>query len=218
MPIATGYGDTRICQDGKRRAFADADVFDQLYAGTSQGSVQSVEVDVAEDDQVDLVAAVADALGTRVVSDGATTNADPTVTSNDANFTASDEGASISGTGIPAGAKIGTVTDEHTIELVDAAGDPVNASATGTDRTLTIVRSEDHQPSIGDLYPKGAKVTVQVETGSGSVRIGGAQVSETLGVLLADGDAPLTFDVGPAQGLYAFGVAASELEVTLSGR
>lgn len=70
----------------------------------------------------------------RTVTDGITLLTDATFESNQANFTAADVNASISGTGIPAGTKILSVTDENTVEMT------ANATAAGTGLTVTIVR------------------------------------------------------------------------------
>jgi hypothetical protein len=68
------------------------------------------------------------------VNDGATTNASTTVTSATANFTSADIGRTISGTGIPGGATITSVTNATTV-VISAA-----ATATGSSVTLTIGR------------------------------------------------------------------------------
>ncbi len=70
--------------------------------------------------------------GSRVVTDGVTTNTDATVTSATAAFTAGDVGLTITGTGIPALATILSVTNSTTIEI------SANATATATGVTLTI--------------------------------------------------------------------------------
>lgn len=71
---------------------------------------------------------------TRVVTDGATTSGQPTVTSATAAFDARDVGAAISGAGIPAGSIIISVTNATTVVI------SANATATATGVTLTIVR------------------------------------------------------------------------------
>lgn len=70
--------------------------------------------------------------GSRVVTDGVTTNADATVTSATAVFTQADRLLPISGTGIPSGAYIASVTSATSIELSAAA------TATGTGISVTI--------------------------------------------------------------------------------
>lgn len=76
----------------------------------------------------------------RTVTDGVTTNSDPTVTSATAAFTISDKGRPISGTGIPAGSYIGVVNSATSIELSSsfATNTPVNASASGSGVSITI--------------------------------------------------------------------------------
>ena len=75
----------------------------------------------------------------RVVTDGATTNGSPTVTSATGAFTSADVGRYISGAGIPDDSWIGTVTNGTTIQLKWAANNAaVNATATAPGVTLTI--------------------------------------------------------------------------------
>jgi len=70
--------------------------------------------------------------GTRTVTDGATTDTDATITSNTAAWTQADVGRPISGSGIPTGATIASVTSATSAEL------SANASATATGVTFTI--------------------------------------------------------------------------------
>lgn len=77
---------------------------------------------------------------TRSVTDAVTVDGDATVTSADANFVATDLGASVSGDGIPAGATIAAVTDEHTIELSSPAtssNNPADLTISGVGGDLT---------------------------------------------------------------------------------
>jgi len=69
-----------------------------------------------------------------VVTDGATTNTDTTVTSATAAFTSDDVGVGVSGSGIPAGTRIASVTSATEVELDQAA------TATATGVTLTFER------------------------------------------------------------------------------
>jgi hypothetical protein len=71
-------------------------------------------------------------LASRTVADGATTNASQTVTSATANFTQNDVGRPISGTNIPAGATIASVTNATTATI------SVNATGTGSALSITI--------------------------------------------------------------------------------
>lgn len=68
----------------------------------------------------------------RTVTDGVTTNADATITSATAAWTQADVGRPITGTGIPAGTTIRSVTSSTDAEL------SANASASGTGVTFTI--------------------------------------------------------------------------------
>lgn len=70
--------------------------------------------------------------GSRVVTDGVTTNTDATVTSASAAFTDADIGKVISGTGITAGTTIAAINSATSIELSAAA------TADGTGLSLTI--------------------------------------------------------------------------------
>lgn len=69
---------------------------------------------------------------TRKAFDAVTTNGDATITSASAAFAATDAGRPISGTGIPTGATIASVTSATEVELSAAA------TATGTGITITI--------------------------------------------------------------------------------
>jgi hypothetical protein len=73
--------------------------------------------------------------GSRVVTDGVTTNASTTITSATAAFSAKDIGKTVSGTGIPAGATIVSLTagSESTSAVLSAA-----ATAAGTGLSITI--------------------------------------------------------------------------------
>jgi hypothetical protein len=71
-------------------------------------------------------------IGSRTVTDGATTASSTTVTSATANFTSDDVGGAISGGSIPAGATITAVTDAATVTISAAA------TATATGVTVTI--------------------------------------------------------------------------------
>lgn len=71
----------------------------------------------------------------RTVTDGVTTNTSTTVTSATAAFTSLDVGAAISGTGIPGGATIASVTNATTV-VISAA-----ATATGSSISITITRT-----------------------------------------------------------------------------
>jgi hypothetical protein len=70
--------------------------------------------------------------GSRVVTDGVTTDTESVITSASAAFTQADVGASVSGTGIPAGARILSVTNATTAVL------SANATATDTGVSITI--------------------------------------------------------------------------------
>lgn len=76
----------------------------------------------------------------RTVADGATTNANPTVTSATAAFNADDVGKPISGTGIPAATYIGIVNSATSVGLSssNSTNTPVNATATGSSITFTL--------------------------------------------------------------------------------
>jgi len=71
----------------------------------------------------------------RTVADGATTNASTTVTSATAAFTSLDVGATISGTNIPGGATITSVTNATTVVTSG------NSTGTGSSISLTITRT-----------------------------------------------------------------------------
>jgi hypothetical protein len=84
--------------------------------------------------------------GSRTVTDGATTTGSPNVTSATAAFTSNDVGAGISGAGIPANAKIVTVTSATAVVI------SVNATATASNVSVTINNSFDPaNPSVAKL-------------------------------------------------------------------
>jgi hypothetical protein len=91
---------------------------------------------------------------TRTVTDGVL-NSTTTVTSATANFTNADVGAAVIGTGIPAGARVSTVTNSTTIVLT------VAASTTASAVTIQIAHDTIRTPSAKD-----------VNTGSVSARCG----------------------------------------------
>jgi hypothetical protein len=80
-------------------------------------------------------------LTSRTVADAVTTSGSATVTSATAAFTSTDVGRSISGTGIPAGATIASVTNGTTAIL------SANATATGSSVSITVTGV----PSTGTL-------------------------------------------------------------------
>lgn len=110
--------------------------------------------------------------GTRVVTDAATTNTDATVTSSSAAFTAADVGKSVSGTGIPTGAYIASVTNSTTIEL------SANATATGTNVSLTFGLALGSASLPSDIKP--------LKFNHGSVTIAGSAVNVKGGSLAGD--------------------------------
>lgn len=81
---------------------------------------------------VEVVVVYTHGLGSRQVTDGATTSTDKTVTSATGAFDTNDIGAAITGTGIPTGATIVSINSTTSVEISD------NATATATGLTLTI--------------------------------------------------------------------------------
>lgn len=71
-----------------------------------------------------------------VFTDGATTNADPTLTSATAAFKPSDVGKAVSGAGIPGATTIATFTSATSVEM------SANATATATGVTVTLTRTK----------------------------------------------------------------------------
>ncbi|MCW2901908.1 MAG: VWBp37 [Streptosporangiaceae bacterium] len=71
--------------------------------------------------------------GTRTVADGATTSGSTALTSATAAFTQGDVGGAVSGTGIPAGTTIASVTNATTAVM------SANATATATGVSVTIL-------------------------------------------------------------------------------
>ena len=93
----------------------------------------------------------------RSVADAVTTDTDETLTSASAAFTAADEGRLISGTGIPAGTTIASVTSATEVEM--------SAAATISDTGVTIVIEDPGQPTASEGMPI-APGTTTVFTGS----------------------------------------------------
>lgn len=84
-----------------------------------------------------------------VITDGATTSGDATVTSATAKFNAMDVGRTITGAGIPASTKILSINSPTSIELT------ANATATATGVSLTIVGRlpGNNRPPLVSLQP-----------------------------------------------------------------
>lgn len=95
----------------------------------------------------------------RIAADGVTTSASATVTSATMAFTQADVGAKVSGTGVPAGATIASVTNATTATL------SANATATGTGVTLVL-----GQPLATATYPAAIRPLSFLD---GAVTIGG---------------------------------------------
>jgi hypothetical protein len=112
----------------------------------------------------------------RFVTDGATTNASPTVTSATAVFTAYDIGKKISGTGIPALTTIIAVGGATSITL------SANATATATGLTLTI-----GSPEATASYPSGM---VPLSFVHGALTVGGVATDITSFSLSCDMNLP----------------------------
>ncbi len=86
--------------------------------------------------------------GSRTVTDGVTTNASTTVTSATAAFAAKDVGKSLSGTGIPAGATVASVTNATTIVMSAAA----TAAGTGVSITIGLPLSTASYPADQEMF------------------------------------------------------------------
>ena len=93
------------------------------------------------------VAAMNGHLGSRVVTDGATTDTDATVTSTTGSFGVDDIGKPISGTGIPAGATIVSITSATSVEISAVA------TATATGLTITIGTALATASYLSTQYP-----------------------------------------------------------------
>lgn len=117
-------------------------------------------------------------LGSRSVSDGATTDASATVTSTSAAFSTADVGKPISGTGIPAGAQI--------VSVESATSCTISAAATATGSSLAVVIGT---PLATASYPSSLKPIKSLYT---TVTIGGV-ATEVQNVTIA-GDNGLAID------------------------
>lgn len=110
--------------------------------------------------------------GSRTVTDGATGSGDATVTSSTGAFTQADVGKSVTGTGIPTGAYIASVTNSTTIEL------SANATATATNVSLTFGLA-----LASATLPSGIKPFTFVQ---GSLLIGGSSVNVKAATVTGD--------------------------------
>lgn len=116
-------------------------------------------------------------------TDAATvTSGSSTVT--DASVLSTDKGSAVSGTGIPAGTFVGTVTAGASFTLVDANNRLVNATANGT--SVTIVTPG----SVGHAFPIGSKITF---AGTGGALDGNTYTVTGLGSTAATDLITLTF-------------------------
>jgi|GEM_PF-4987015 len=118
------------------------------------------------------MAIIVASLASRSVTDGATTNNSPTVTSASAAFTAADVGQGLSGAGIPAGAFIIAVNSGSSVNINQ------NATATASSLSLTIGGPQ--------TTPAAAVVNVVVVLTPDN-RIKGASGAVALGVVGAVG-------------------------------
>lgn len=118
----------------------------------SQGAIPTLGIDIA---------GMGIEIGSRVVTDGVTADGDATVTSATAAFTAADVGKRVSGTGIPSGAYIVSVTDVDEVEISAAAtadGDPVSITIG------TALGSATLPSGLRPLHTKDLTVTVAGST------------------------------------------------------
>lgn len=111
-------------------------------------------------------------IGSRSVADGVTTNADATVTSATAVFSQADQGKSISGTGIPVGAYVLSVTNATTIEM------SANATADGTGVAIVIGLALATATLPADIKP--------LKFNHGYITVGGAEVKVKSGNISGD--------------------------------
>lgn len=111
-------------------------------------------------------------LGSRVVTDGATTNTSTTVTSSTGAFTAADVGKSISEPNIPTGAYIVSVTNSTTV-VISAA-----ATATGSSLSVTIGLALAAASLPANIKP--------LKFNHGTVTIGGSAVNVKAATISGD--------------------------------
>ncbi|MGZ4701794.1 MAG: substrate-binding domain-containing protein [Ilumatobacteraceae bacterium] len=82
----------------------------------------------------------------QIATDGVTTSGSTTVTSATAGFKSADTGLAISGTGIPSGATIASVTNSTTVVLSAAA----TSSNTGVTLTISGIVASESNPNVTD--------------------------------------------------------------------
>jgi hypothetical protein len=152
-------------------------------------------------------------VGTRVVTDGVTTNTSTTLTSATAAFSSFDVGAAITGTGIPGGATIASVTNATTVVLSAAA------TATGSGVSVTIARTTANGLAgfqaalIADWGASGTisaqlPSTFQVLVNSNAPTVALVLVNANL-ILSVPRDSVVGFNQGSWQVLTAAALAAS---------
>jgi len=97
----------------------------------------------------------------RTLTDGATTNASPTFTSVTADFTADDVGRTLTGTGIPGGTTILTVSSGTTVTM------SANATATATGLTVVLGDRTDAERAVAvaavDASGVGVSPTIKAQ-------------------------------------------------------
>lgn len=133
---------TTIAPDGKRYTNDDANRPTQVPAPRGKFLTSSA---FDEDPRTMAVDDLRAAM-TRTVDDAVIVIGDETLESTDANFTAADVGAKVTGAGLPDGTTIESVTDENTVELSvepTVGGRRVtDAGTTNADATVTSVSAD----------------------------------------------------------------------------
>lgn len=145
----SSYAGTQIGADGSRYTIGDEDM-----PTTAPAAAGKIVTQAALDAQI--AATLAETVGAVLPADReitvTTVSADATVTVTSGTMTDKDTGAQVSGTGIPSGATIASVTDGTHFELSAAA------TASGAGVTATVVQNvsgwlTDHENRIGVLEP-----------------------------------------------------------------
>lgn len=143
---------TTIAPDGKRYANDDPNRPTSVPAPRGKFVTSSA---FDEDPRIGTVDRVVEAM-TRSIDDGILIDGDATFESADADFTAADVGASITGGGLPTGTTIESVTDQDTVELSDApdgiGGRKVtDGGTTSGDATVTSLTAAFTSADIGSF-------------------------------------------------------------------
>lgn len=169
QPTADNVGDVWIDTDDGNKEY--------IWGPTGAITRQNLALNPSfEADTAGTVTAISSWTGYRVVTDGATTISNATVTSATAAFVTGDIGATITGTNIPAGTVINSITNGTTVVLSHTS------TATGSSLTFTIGSVAPLTQSIsttGSLVANGTRAAKVVKASMAATNNTGFGWSQT---------------------------------------